>query len=301
MDTTAIFLVLLSACMHAGWNFFSKSNSPTLGFFLLSTAGTCICFSPIIFFTYDLLPAMNRNLWGTLLIASFFHATYLTGLAGAYARGALSIAYPLARSLPLLLVTGITFLMGKGGELSLWATLGICAIIIGAFVLPMDTFHDLKWKNYCNTSCAFALVAAIGTTGYTFMDDLGMHQLSVITSPACGWMRAMFFQSVECVFTGIWLTMLLRSSPESRIHLRQHWRIFLGKAIITGIAIGLTYGIILLAMLYASNVSYIIALRQLSIPVGAILGIRFLNERATLPRIFGVAILFTGLTLVALG
>ena len=63
----------------------------------------------------------------------------------------------------------------------------------------------------------------------------------------------------------------------------------------------MTYGIVLWAMAYATDVSYIVAFRQLSIPLGALLGIMVLRESAPWPKICGVALAFAGLVLVAIG
>ncbi len=54
-------------------------------------------------------------------------------------------------------------------------------------------------------------------------------------------------------------------------------------------------------MTHAKNVSYIVGLRQLSIPLGTLMGVLILKEKGSLPRFIGVAILFIGLVLVAVG
>ena len=54
-------------------------------------------------------------------------------------------------------------------------------------------------------------------------------------------------------------------------------------------------------MTHAKNVSYVVGLRQLSIPIGTILGVFLLKEKGSLPRFIGVGILFIGLVLVAIG
>lgn len=51
---------------------------------------------------------------------------------------------------------------------------------------------------------------------------------------------------------------------------------------------------------YVTNVSYIQAFRQLSLPIGLLLGILILKERATFQKIAGLALILTGLFLVAL-
>lgn len=47
--------------------------------------------------------------------------------------------------------------------------------------------------------------------------------------------------------------------------------------------------------------SYIVGFRQLSVPLGAILGIVILHERPYRTKLAGVLIMFIGLILVAVG
>ena len=301
MTLTAAFLVIISACMHASWNVFSKSQSPTIGFFQIATLGTVFWFSPIFFMTPDLIARISLSLWGILLVAGLFQALYYTGLASSYARGALSIAYPLARSFPLLIVVALTFAVGRGSDLSAWAILGSIAIVIGALILPMNSFGDVKLSNYLNLSCAFAVIAAVGTAGYSFVDDIGMNMIKSLPSEAAGWERALLYLVLECIFTAFWLQALMLFTEKSTAHFYANWRHLLKPALLAGFAIGATYGIILLAMTHAKNVSYVIGLRQLSIPIGTILGVLLLKEKGSFPRFLGVGIIFIGLVLVALG
>ncbi len=301
MTVTAAVLVIISAVMHASWNLFSKSLSPTIGFFQLATLATVFWFSPIFFMTAPLVIKMPLALWGILLVAGLFQAIYYIGLASAYARGALSIAYPLARSFPLLFVTALTFAVGRGNELSSLAILGIMAIVIGALILPMNSLRDFKFTNYLNASCAFAIVAAAGTAGYSFVDDIGMNMLKLVPNDAAGWRRAFLYLLLECVFTAFWLQIIMLFTKKSTARFRASWRLLLKPALLAGLAIGATYGIILLAMTLAKNVSYVVALRQLSIPLGTMMGVLILGEKGSLMRFIGVGILFIGLVLVAAG
>ena len=72
-------------------------------------------------------------------------------------------------------------------------------------------------------------------------------------------------------------------------------------ALLTGAAATVAYVTILLAMGLVSNVSYVVALRQLSVPLGVILGVVVLREPRYTPKLVGVAIIFAGMVLVALG
>ena len=301
MTIAAAVLVIISAIMHASWNLFSKSQSPTIGFFQLATLGTVFWFSPILFMTANLIVKMPLTLWWILLVAGLFQAIYYTGLAGAYARGTLSIAYPLARSFPLLFVTALTFAVGRGGDLSPLTIFGIMAIVAGAFILPMNSIRDFKLANYLNASCAFAIVAAVGTAGYSFVDDIGMNILKLVPNDAAAWMRALLYLVLECVFTAFWLQVLMLFTTVSTAQFRTNWRRLLRPALLAGFGIGATYGIILLAMTHAKNVSYVVGLRQLSIPLGAMMGVLILKEKSSIPLFIGVGVLFMGLVLVAVG
>ncbi len=76
-----------------------------------------------------------------------------------------------------------------------------------------------------------------------------------------------------------------------------HW----GRAALTGAGIFGAYVLVLLAMSLVSNVSYVVAFRQLSIPLGAVLGVLVLKEPRYPTKFVGVAIMFVGLVLVGTG
>ncbi len=301
MNFTAVLLVIFSAFMHAGWNMFSKSISPTAGFFLLASWGTVFCFAPVFFLAMGILPLLSAAIWAKLLIAGLFQAVYYLGLAGAYSRGALSIAYPLARSFPLFILVVLAYMTGKGHHFSAFGLTGLGVIIGGAIILPMNAFGDLRLANYLNPSCAFALVAALGTAGYSFVDDIAMNAIKGLDDISPDWARAMLYLVLESAVTALWLHFLLLFFKRSRAAFKKEYKVLLKPALKAGLAIGATYGLVLLAMTQAVNVSYVVGLRQLSIPIGALFGIFVLKEQGSFPRYLGVGMLFLGLVLIILG
>jgi len=70
------------------------------------------------------------------------------------------------------------------------------------------------------------------------------------------------------------------------------------SAVAAGLVITLGYSMVLVAMAYASNVSYIAAFRQTSIPLGAALGIIVEKEKPYPLKLLGVAVILGGLILV---
>jgi len=53
-------------------------------------------------------------------------------------------------------------------------------------------------------------------------------------------------------------------------------------------------------MTFARNVSYVVAFRQLSIPIGAILGMTVLHEPRNAMKLTGMGVMMAGLLLVAI-
>ena len=68
-----------------------------------------------------------------------------------------------------------------------------------------------------------------------------------------------------------------------------------------GVFISLAYGLVLLAMCHVTNVSFVQAFRQMSLPLGVLAGILFLKESCTAGKIAGTALIVGGLIAVAFG
>ena len=102
MTITATILLLISAFTHAGWNFISKKEHPTQAFYLVANTIGVICILPILFYFRGFILFIPASVWVIVVLSGFFLAAYLEALAGAYRAGAISIAYPLARSLPVV-------------------------------------------------------------------------------------------------------------------------------------------------------------------------------------------------------
>jgi uncharacterized membrane protein len=54
-------------------------------------------------------------------------------------------------------------------------------------------------------------------------------------------------------------------------------------------------------MAFVRNVGYAVAFRQVSVPLGAVVGVLALHDQPYTPKLLGVALMFAGLVLVGLG
>ena len=302
MTPIAITLILLSAVIHAGWNLVSKRSSPTAAFFLMADSLGCLCFAPLLLIYWHVVGLFPASVWLLLGAAGLCQAGYYCALAGAYRAGDMSIAYPLARSSPLIVVTIATLLLGHGDQVSAQCIIGIVLVVLGALLLPMRRFNDFDTRNYLNISCLMALGAAFGTAGYTIVDD---HALKLVrgslTIPADLYCAPVVYVVFEGLSTSLWMAAFVSwrrgNRDELRTIVRSRWR----QAALTGAAIYVTYALVLISMGFVDNVSYVAAFRQVSIPLGVLLGVLVLKEAAHPPKFFGMMTMFAGLVLVGTG
>lgn len=302
MTLTAATLLIISALTHAGWNFFSKKDNPSTASFLLANIFGTLLTVPFLLYGGERVLEMALSLWAWLLLTGFFQALYFLGLAWAYKRGELSVAYPLARSIPSLLVTIIVFLFGTGEPTGVVALIGIAFIIVGCLLIPLISFGDFSFSRYGNVAVIAALVAAVGTTGYSLVDD---HALALVWANSQGAINdnallAFYYIGLTGFTTVFWQGLLVMGNGEERSLLRLKVAHPL-SSVMKGAGIFLTYSLVLISMGYVTNVSYVVAFRQISIPIGLLMGIFLLKERICGPKITAVILLFAGVVLVGLG
>ncbi len=301
MTLPALLLITISAFGHAFWNFFSKRRSPAAAFFWIASLSSALLLLPMLFLFRSGLPYLAPLDWLLIGMTGIFQASYYIGLAGAYSNGDLSLAYPLARALPVLLVTSISIALGRGSQISPWALPGFFAIFAGCIILPLPDFTNFKLSYFLNACCLFAVLAAFSTTGYTLSDDHVLRSLR--TAPGIALDNSqitLLFMSLENLSLSLALGVWVLLHPRQREILRATWRTGWMAASFAGLMMTATYGLVLAAMAYVSNVSYVSAFRQLSIPIGAALGIIVRKEPRPTPKLVGLGMIVFGLIVVAL-
>jgi len=301
MSTVAILLVTISAFVHAFWNLLGKRQNPSIAFFFIASAFAAVCFSPLLFIYHSAFTAIPSRVWLWVGLTSIFELVYFIGLAGAYRYGDLSVAYPLARALPVILVAVVTAAFSLGKTLSLSGVLGILLVAVGCLLLPMRDLHQSNFGQPMLACWLLASLAAFGTTGYTLVDNQALVELQA--APGIGLTRlelAFFYLALGSLAITLAMGLYTVLLPSGRAELAKTWRSGKSMSFITGLLILGTYGLVLAAMEYAENVSYIAAFRQLSIPLGAALGIVVQREPLYPLKVASIAIIFGGLVLIIL-
>jgi len=301
MGLAAILLVSVSAFMHAGWNAASRKRRPTASFFLVANTAGVVVLLPLLVAHAPHLPRIPPAVWGLLALTGASMALYYAALAGAYRRGEMSVAYPVARSLPVLMVAGVEGTLGLGKPVGLLALGGMALVVTGCLVVPMRRSTGANRQGYFNATLAMALITAVGVTGYSVIDHEALAILRN-ASPDLGRVASVLvYAPLEALSASVFLLLYCVIHPVERASLKD---ILCSKklaAASTGIAIYATYMLVLAAMSLVPNASHVVAFRQMSIPLGALLGVAVLKESAPWTKLAGVAAIFAGLVLVALG
>jgi drug/metabolite transporter (DMT)-like permease len=315
MTFQSILLILFSAVIHAVWNLLSKRNRPTVAFFFAAVVASVVIYAPLGWALRKALALFPGQVWFLLALTGGFQALYYAGLAGAYRFGELSVSYPLARALPVLLVAGVSFVLGRGAQITQVGLLGMLFVAGGCWLVPQEKFVDFKFLKrkksravftQKNMAVLFAVLAALGTTGYTVIDDAALAILRRTPEilAACSGSAAvvsLLYAFVENCAILLWLAAVVLALPKERAAIRSFERRAWLTASLAGLLILAAYGLVLVAMAYVRDVSYIAAFRQLSIPLGAALGMAVQKEKAYPPKVLGIICIVCGLALVAVG
>jgi drug/metabolite transporter (DMT)-like permease len=299
MTPTAVLLIAVSAIAHALWNWLGKRENSSAAFFMAANMMGWLCLLPVLAFAARAVPAMLASAWWLILVTGFFQALYYSSLSRAYRDGDLSMVYPIVRSAAVLFVTLANVGLGRAGQLGPLAIAGIGLIAAGILLLPHARFRDITLRGFRSRGVLFALLAAVGTMGYSIVDDHALRLLRPALAPMAPTVTTLLFALFEGVSTSAWLGGFVLIAPKQRA-----FRLASGQlrpALLSGIAIFTAYSLVLIAMGFARNVTYIVAFRQMSIPIGVLLGLAVLREPLNPPKIAGVLTVTAGLVLVAVG
>ena len=281
MEFLPLALVLASAVSHGLWNYLAKEGNDKESFMLLLNLISLPLLIPVfllvlpeIYFPLEILPY--------LMVSGLAEVVYFLGLGKAYESGDLSIVYPVARSSPVFVTIAAAIFLGE--TFSLMGLLGILVIFIGVYVLHLKgTTRDdfIAPINYLMSgSSRYAVIAALGTTVYSITDKLGVTTVNPLLYSFWLGFFVTGMMTVVTVYRKGFKT--IRDEFSSPI-----------KVTVAGVLMRGGYMMVLYAMSLA-QVSYILALRQISVVLGALMGVIFLEESYGRVRIIGSVIIFAG-------
>jgi len=289
MPILSVVLLLFAAVLHALSNTLIKLSRDKLAFTWWMLTAWAIIGLPLIFFVGQPPPIG----WLIVLVSGLIEAVYFVTLTRAYALGDLSQVYPLARgSAPLfVLLWAMLFLGERPTPIGVG---GIVIVVIGLYLVNLPALSE--WKRpllgFKSPAAHWALLTGLLISVYSAVDKVGVRYFDPLP-----------YLYLFLVVT--WLALALQwFNADRRVALRAELEPDARNRVLRAIAVALlgagAYGLVL-AALRLSPVSYVSPVRELSVVIGAWIGVRFLGEPGGRLRVVAAALVAAGILVIAVG
>ena len=288
MTLTAFCLVVLAALAHASWNLLAKRSAKVGPLFVFAyNLVSVIAYGPWVI----TLLAQGKVSWSMtglsfMLLSGFLHLAYSLALQRGYQLADLSVVYPVARGAgPMLSTLGAILLLGErpSGLGVIGLVLVVCGILliatqgrIAAFLRP-EAQAGLRWG-----AGTGGLIAS-----YTLVDAFAVKALGIAPVVLDWFANLLRF----CLL----LPVVLANPRRAMAAMRGHWLTALG----VGLLSPLSYILVLGALRDGAPVSLVAPLREMSMMLGALMGLLILREAVGPWRLLGCAILSAGVVLLS--
>lgn len=266
MPAAAVGLVAIAAVFHASWNLIAKRTGGGIAFlWLFGVAGSLCMLPPAVIAAVRMDRPLDSADLVAVLGSGFIHVFYFSLLQGGYRAGDLSVVYPVARGLGpfLTAIVGISVLGDRPGPLAMAGGIALLAGVVSMSGLSPD---QLK----LDKSVVFGLLTGISIAVYTLWDRRAVATLNLPP--------VFYFWGMTLAYTAFVTPAVFRAPelPWNGSFLRQMWK----PALLVALFSAASYSLVLTAMTMAP-LSYVATLREASILVATVFGVRFLGESLT--------------------
>lgn len=289
MQSFALAIVLTSTFTHAYWNFLLKRAGGAATFIALSKAAEIVCFAPVFIWIAARAHDWTLGVAGFMVVGAVLVLFNYGALGKAYATGDLSFVYPISRAGILLFLPALGFMVFRE-RLTIVGWLSVACIVGGILLLQLPAFGVDAIRSSIarinGQSVAYSLAAALSAAVYTVWDKRAVQTLTPFV----------YFYGYTLVVAVLYLVFVWRRAKSAEI--ARVWSAHRSSIVQVGVFNTVTYLLVLFALRSGTS-SYVIALRQLSIVWGTLLGYFVLGEALPAPRRVGLATLVAGCVLVA--
>ncbi len=280
-DQLPLYIVLLSAFLHAIWNLAAR-KTPYKGAFLwwITTFG-CLFLIPFVLVWEWSLIDWSPRLWIFPLLSILSHVAYTFCLVESYRRVPFSVAYPVSRGLAqvLIVLVGLLLFDERPGP---WALAGVGLILVG---IQATAPGDFRSRLRLLLHSPWPLMVAVCICFYTSIDHRSVQVLPPLT---------------VCLVANIGQSLLLaplqlrefRSIPRS-----QQWP-FVRQTIFWGAVSTAGYSLFLYAQHIGGLISLVGPLRETSVLMGMLLSFFVLKEGFHWRKIFAAGLIVGGIFLI---
>lgn len=275
----ATSLVLIAALLHATWNTLIKfSGERLLVIASMDTVALVFALGAVAF--VGVPPAA---VWPWLVASALAEQLYRVLLIRAYRAGDLGLVYPLMRGLSPLVVLALTLAFAAEALSS--------QQIIGILLIPCG-MACLLWQGGGGDRLPWSMLPVVGLIGlcigcYTWFDGQALR---------------LWGEPFDYL---VWLTLLsawpfpLLAGVARRGPFKLFWRLQWRLGLAVGLCVLLSYALVLWAM-HLGSVAEAAALRELSVILVVLLGMRYLKEPFGGPRLLACGLVLAGMLVMKL-
>jgi drug/metabolite transporter (DMT)-like permease len=301
MAIGALFLVVLSAFLHAAWNVAAKgSGAPAPFIFVCDLAGLVVLVPVFLFFH---LGDLTAEVWLMVLLTGIIHGVYAWALTRAYETGDLSLVYPISRSTPAFVpFLAVPFL---GERVSLAGGLGIAMVMIGIWMVsgpsPVGAGGanngKVAGRRFVSPELRFAYMTLAATVAYSLVDKRAMELLDSNPWQGPAPRAVVYYVLLSLSYLPFFYLFSRRRLAATALRATARSR----PLAIAGVVVAsfVSYTLILQALRFAP-VSYVVATRQLSVVFAVGLALFWLRERPSGARLAGAALTVVGVATIGL-
>lgn len=288
MTFFTLSLVIVAAFTHATWNLLAKQAAGVGASFVAAYTGIgTMAYAPLAL--WAIMHFGFPMTWPAaicIVATGVLHLAYSLVLQRGYQVADLSVVYPVARGTgPMLSAIGAFTLLGE--HITASAVAGLFAVVAGIVLLASGGRLTVLTDRSARTGVAWGGATGTMIAGYTVVDGWGAKVLG-IHPVLLDW-------CANALRLGFLLPSMLRDQTAFRARMRGHWRL----AFAVGLLSPLGYILVLTALQLGAPLHAVAPAREMSMMVGALLGMIVLRERVTPVRLAGCALIVGGVVLLA--
>ncbi|MFN2744165.1 SMR family transporter [Bacillus sp. z60-18] len=286
MTAAGFCILLLSAFIHATWNYLSKKAGGGAAFIWLFTAIAAIVYTPLAIGVV-LYEKPDFGIWQIVLIMASIlaHLGFFLVLQKGYQKGDLSLVYPIARGTGPL-ITCLLAVVVFHEQLTLPAVIGILLIVVS--ILFFTGGIKRLTESGSLIPILYGLLIGAIIAAYTLLDKAAVSHFLV---------PPLLLDYCNTLGRFILLTPF---AAKNWHQVRSEWKQHRIEAAGVGILNSLAYILALSVMVFAP-VSHVAPIREVSILIGTVMGAVLLSEGFGHRRIIAALFMVSGVISVAIG
>lgn len=289
MSNSVLIILIIAAVCHATWNALGKRVEERDAFFTLILGASVILWIPLaVYFIYKGSFSAEAIKW--MALSMFSETLYFVSLGKAYQTSALSHAYPILRGTAPVMTTflslvffGIT--VGWGG------LAGVFLIVLGIIYINQPSF---SWSAFPTMFSK----ESVGGMKWILLAGTFSALSSVIDSMGAALMSGLFFKYIVYIgmFGGKWL---IDRKFYPNVSYMKLLRKYPRETLAGGVFVFISNAFAVYAM-ETTPVTYVAAVREISIVFAALIGIIWLKEKVGWVKWCSILLIIAGVMTIKL-